>query len=96
MMKEKINDRTYVKMWILKNTLRNHLHVDIQSNETSNTTCNINPKIWSIAKYKGNDNNEWKTAKILSRGGKARGKYSTFYIEDCVTWETMFDFKNLK
>ena len=89
-MKEKMIDGTYVKMRILKNTLRNHLHVDIQSNETSNTTCNINPKIWSIAKYKGNDNNEWKT------DGKARGKYSTFYIEDCVTWETMFDFKNLK
>ena len=48
-------------------------------------------------KYKGNDNNEWKTAKILSRGSKARGKYSTFYnIEDCVSHEKQcIDFKNL-
>ena len=53
-----------------ENTLQNHLQVDIQSNETNNTNRNINPKIASSVKYKGNDNNEWKTAKILSRGGK--------------------------
>ena len=48
-------------------------------------------------KYKGNDNNEWKTAKTLSKGGKARGKYSTFYnIEDCVSHEKQcINFKNL-
>ena len=80
-----------------ENTLQNHLHVDIQNNETNNTNCNINPKIGSIVKYTGNDNNKWKTAKILSRGGKARGKYSTFYnTEDCVSHEKQCtDFKNL-
>ena len=53
-----------------ESTLQNHLHVDIQSNETNNANCNINSKIGSIVKYKGN-NNEWKTVKILSRSGKA-------------------------
>ena len=80
-----------------ENTLQNHLHVDIQNNETNNTNRNINPKIGSIVKYTGNDNNKWKTAKILSRGGKARGKYSTFYnTEDCESHEKQCtDFKNL-
>ena len=75
----------------------NNLNNDIENNETNNINQNNNPKIGSIVKYKGNDNNEWKTAKILSRGGKASGKYSTFYnIEDCVSHEKQcIDFKSL-
>ena len=53
-------------------------------------------KIENVIHYKAKDEGLWQTAKVLSRAGKATGKYaSCFNTEDLVTRKTSsIDFKN--
>ena len=62
----------------------------------------IMPRIKSTVRYKPKEGNSWKTAKILSRGGKVSGRYKDFLnIEDgdtnekdCINWKEDVDMWN--
>lgn len=69
-----------------------------RSNQQSFSSI-IMPRIKSIVRYKPKEENSWKTAKILSRGGKVSGRYKDFLnIEDgdtnekdCINWKEDVD-----